>query len=353
MKRILLFVLSLMFAVPLYSVRTKQDLFSVSENETIHINNRILAKVIGKPISVIDVMKKMDMVFLREFPEYTSSMPARYQFYMTNWRQFLKDLIDKELILADAEENKMVVTNGDVRQEMESMFGPNIINNLDSIGMSYDEAWKIVKGDITIRRMLMYRVHSKAYKQISPLEIRNAFEQYSKENQKPDEWQYRVISIRDKSKEKAGEAALAVEEILKQQPGTWDALTEQVKALTGIPETTSITFSEEFHHAESQISPAYKEILTKMDIHTFAGPVFLKSRSDKTPVFRVFYLKDKIKGEIPQFNAVEQALKSKLLEQATAKESEAYLKRLRTHFAINQETLNEMVPEDFQPFSMH
>src|ERR1700730_13068687 len=79
-------------------------LYGPEDNARIVVNNRILAKVNGKEISVFDVMKKMDMLFYRQFPEYTSSMQARFQFYQVSWKRVLQDLIDKELIMADAEE---------------------------------------------------------------------------------------------------------------------------------------------------------------------------------------------------------------------------------------------------------
>ena len=44
------------------------------------VHNRILAKVNGKAISVVDIMKKMDILFYREYPQYTSSSQARFQF---------------------------------------------------------------------------------------------------------------------------------------------------------------------------------------------------------------------------------------------------------------------------------
>ncbi len=50
--------------------------------------------------------EKMDMLFLRRFPEYTKSKVARYQFYMANWKAILNELIEKELILADAQEKR-------------------------------------------------------------------------------------------------------------------------------------------------------------------------------------------------------------------------------------------------------
>lgn len=129
-----------------HSIRSTKQFASfnpITEQE-VFVNNRILAKVNGKAISVIDVMKKMDMLFYRQFPEYTYLLHQHaFNFIMSIGNMFSDDLIDKEVILADAEEHKMPLTNGSIRQEMELLFGPNIIANLDKIGMSYDEAYKI------------------------------------------------------------------------------------------------------------------------------------------------------------------------------------------------------------------
>ncbi|MGA8165085.1 MAG: hypothetical protein WB791_08700, partial [Waddliaceae bacterium] len=93
--------------------------FSLERDRYIFINNRILSQVNGKAISIVDVMKKMDLLFYRQFPQYSSSVEARFQFYEINWRHVWEDLVDKELILAEAAENKIGMTNGDIRQEME------------------------------------------------------------------------------------------------------------------------------------------------------------------------------------------------------------------------------------------
>src|SRR5665647_380424 len=95
------------------AIEAKQDSFLFGHEDNVHIlvNNRVLAKVNGKAISVIDVMKKMDVLFFRQFPQYTSSVPARFQYYQANWKNVVKDIVDKELILADAAENTLPVTN--------------------------------------------------------------------------------------------------------------------------------------------------------------------------------------------------------------------------------------------------
>src|SRR5262245_8170025 len=131
MKRISLTFLTVLTLInmPLFAVSDALRL-GPHENIQIIINNRILAKVNGKAISAFDVMKKMDMLFYRQYPEYTAIPQARLQFYQVSWKRVLQELIDKELILADAEESKLQVSAGDIRQEMELLLGPNIHSSL-------------------------------------------------------------------------------------------------------------------------------------------------------------------------------------------------------------------------------
>jgi hypothetical protein len=348
------FLLGGLLLIATTSAQGKPDPFTLNpeENLRIAVHNRILAKVNGKAISVIDVMKKMDIVFFKEYPEYTSSKSARFQFYSINWKTVLQELINKELIMADAEENKLVITNGDVRQEMEQMFGPNIIANLDKIGMTLDEAWKIVKGDITIRRMMMIRVNSKAMRQVGPKEIRTAYEELLNKHVKSMQWKYHVISIRGKDGVKSAETANKVDALVKENPSSVEELKEKIKALAGIDKSTSVNVSEEFSHNELQLSPAYKEILTTLQPNTYSSPISQRSRSDKSTVFRIFYLKELVESKLPPFQDLENKLKDKLMQEAVGVEGQAYLKKLRTHYAVHENALKEMVPEDFHPFTI-
>ena len=311
------------------------------------VNNRILAKVNGKAISVIDVMKKMDILFYREFPQYTNSSQARFQFYQANWKHLMQELVDKELMMADAEENKLPVSSGDVRQEMERLFGPNIIGNLDKIGMSFDEALKIVQGDITIHRMLFIRVNSKALRKVTPQDVSTYYEQNAASNIRPDEWIYQVVSIRNKDASAGAEAANLAHDMLANDLMALNDLPKKIEDHPTLGKNSKVTISEEHHHTDKEISPAYKEILAQMESNTYSKPIAQKSRSDNSTVFRLFFLKEKIAGGIPPFSEVEARIKDKLLEKAIVEESKTYIKKLRKHFDVQ-----ESVPENFQPFSL-
>lgn len=346
MKKIILSLF--LFFIPLF---VHSELYTLGQEpeKQIFVNNRILAKVNGKPISVVDVMKKMDVHFYRQYPQYASSPVARFQFYQISWQPVLKELIDKELLLADAEEHQLNVSSGDVRQAMEDLFGPNIIANLDKINLSFEEAWKIVREDSIIKRMLYIRAHAKASKKITPQDVRKAYEEFAKNNTRDDEWQYIVVSVRDPDSTYGADVANYAYQLLLDKHVPFNELPKHVTSFASWKSTTKVTVSEEFHHTEKDLSPAYKEILVKMPPNTFSQPIAQKSRKDNGTVFRIFYLKSKIPGGVIPFSEVEEKLKDQLLDQAVADETETYLKKLHQHHNVQESIL---LDDNFEPFAL-
>lgn len=333
--------------------QTATPSFMLNNEEALQIavNNRILATVNGKAITVMDVMKKMDMVFYRQYPQYVSSKSARYQFYMMSWKQVLQDLIDKELLLADAEESKLAVSNGDVRQEMETVFGPNIIINLDQAGLTMDEAWKMVKEEITIRRMLMFKVNLKAMKKVNPQDIRAAYEKQVKAHTKAATWTYRVITVRNADLKVSEATADKIYALLNEGKSTLDELSVKLKEDPSIDPETKVNISEELQHKESEIAPAYKEILTTLPLNSYSQPRSQKSR-DNSVVYRIFYLKDKNDGAPPSLSSVAAQIKDKLIQEAVDEETAIYLTKLRKQFGLDEEVMKTMIPESFEPFAL-
>jgi hypothetical protein len=327
-------------------------LFAPEESKGIVINNRILAKVNGKAISAIDVMKKMDMLFYRAFPEYTSSTEARFQFYQMNWKQVLRDLIDKELIMADAEEIKMQVSNGDVRQEMEMLFGPNIIANLDKVGLTFEEAMKMVHSDIMIKRMLYIRAQMKAVKQITPQVVRDAYEEFAKDHIRSDTWIYSVVTIREPDRTKGAEAAHQAYRLLTEDNISLNELTKKLPELASVSSTTKTTVSEEFKHSEKEMSPAYKTTLSALTANSYSQPISQKSRADSSTVYRIFFLKEFIAGGAIPFQEVAKSIKDKLIDEIAIKETDLYIKKLRKHFDVQESHYADSGSEEFEPFRM-
>lgn len=351
MKKIILLMTCLCQLVA-HETYAENSLFRSESNKKVIINNRVLAKVNGKAISVYDLMKKMDLLFYRQFPEYTSSNEARYQFYMANWPHVLRDMVDKELIMADAEEVKMPVSSGDIRQEMESMFGPNIITNLDKVGLSYEEAWAMVKSDITLKRMLYTRANAKAMKKITPIVIRQAYDSFAKENTRPATWTYYVVNIRDKDPSTGAESAHQVHRLLSAENVPLAKIAEAAAQLASVAPSSKITVSEEFQQTLKEMAESNKDLLTALKKGEYSQPSSQKSRSDGSTVYRILYLKDTSPEGAPPFQDVANGLKDKLLDETSAVEVDEYLKRLRKHFDVQGGDVEELEKENFEPFSL-
>ena len=348
MKRI--FVCFLFLLCVVFSVEGSQSsLFS--RNRQIVVNNRVLATINRHSISVLDVMKQMDMVFYKQFSHYTDSVEARYQFYVTNWKYIFRDLINKELVMADAAENQFEISNGDVRQEMEELFGPNIMMNLERIGMTYNEAWEILRSDILIRRMMLGRANMPAMNKIGPQHIVDAYAEFIKSYQDlGNEWVYQVLSIRDDDDEQGKQMATVANELLTSGTNSFDDIVDEVLNRDNLANPKSIKVSEEFHHTDKELSPAYREALGTIEAGSYSTPIAQTSRASGSTVLRIFYLKEIVTQEIPTFDKVEDKLHDTLLQEQVEKETQKYISRLRKRFHVDDERLQRQIPKDFQPF---
>ncbi len=338
-------------AVPMTPTGTSPLMRQQSEDKRqIAVNNRILAKVHGKPISVVDVQKKLDVIFFGRFAEYASSATARHQFYLINWKPVLKELIDRELILADAEETKMEVSRSDVRQDIEKQFGPNVIVNLDKVGISLDEARKMVEGDIILNRMLMLRARVKAAGRVNPKVLRQAYDVYSQTHRRPTQWTYQLISVRHPDPEKGASAGRILAGLLNGKQITPQALADDYQTLDAIDEDTKVTVSEEYIQDEGSVSDAYRDILSTLSPGTFSEPQAQQSRRSNSTVNRIFYVKEILPGGVIPFNEVEDELYNELMGDAMETETNAYLSRLRRRAGLDSDGATSLVPETFEPF---
>lgn len=335
-------------------IHAKNDsllLNSSTQEPYIVVNNKILAKVNGTPITVMDVMKKMDLIFYQQYPQYSSSPQARFQYYQANWKYMLSEMIDKELVLADAKEIKMTVSAGDVRQEMESLFGPNIIENLDKVGMTFTEASQLLESDIMLRRMMYTRAQSKAIAQVTPQVVRKFYDEVAKDLIRDNEWVYSVITIRHKDSQKAAEAAHLINQWLVEEKLPLKELEAKYKSSPPPHKyPPSLNISEEFKTKEKELSDTYKSILVTLTPDTYSAPIVQKSRVDNSTVVRIFYLKTMTPGGVVPYAELEDKIKDKLIAEAVTKETEAYFKRLRQHFNVQEDQIKDVINSDFQPF---
>ncbi len=339
MKHYALFLVTLIGSL---TAHAPQNQFADSK---IGVQNSILAKVNGHTISVLDVKKRMDMVFYQHYPQYAENTQARFQFYQTGWRNVLMEMIDNELILADAEDKEVKVTDGDVREVVEERFGPNVMQTLDQIGLAYDEAWKIIKNEQIVGRMNWWFVQSKAIGSVTPQAIRQSYQLYLEQNPPYTDWTYRVVSIRPDHPE----ASLPelVYEFLSTQTTPPDNLVEELARFESAG--ASITVSNEFSATDQELSDLHKTALLSLKCGEYSRPSLQTNRTDKKPVYRIFYLTNKNEHPAPAFEDLAQQLQNQLVQEASLKASKDYTARLRKFYDFDPA---KVIPEDIQPFSL-
>ncbi len=325
--------------------------FSLEGQETpeITINNRILIKVNGKSISVLDVSKKMDLLFYRQFPAYATSPIARYQYYSANWRAILRSVIDDQLILADADEKKVEVTDGDVREELEELFGPDVVLNIDKIGLTYEEAWTLLKDELKVRQMNGMMVRSKAMHEVNPKAIRELYDTYVKSHPNDSFWTYRVLSIRGKDEDAVTQlAARTYQQLAEESP--IEAVVNQLQKSCG--EGINISLSEEYQRKDKELSLSHKAILQTLQAGTVSLPALQTDQKSKESIARLFLLNAYQKAAPSSFDVIKNQLQSELTQQAVERHAQAYIQKLRTHYGVTDDYVAERVPENLQPFAL-
>ncbi|MBI2743863.1 MAG: SurA N-terminal domain-containing protein [Chlamydiales bacterium] len=324
---------------------------SYEEPQHLVINNRILAKINGKTISVVDVVKKMDVFLNRAYPQYASSKAARYQFYTTQWRNTLSQMIDNELMLADAETIELKVSDGEVRESLQERFGPNVMANLESIGITYEEAREMIHAEIVVSRMQWFKINSKAILSVSPQDIKAAYKEFCQKNPPAEEWKYQVLSIRAVDSALLAPLTQKAEALLNTPDTSLQTVYEKISTEEGVDPSITLTLSPPYEVADKSLSASHRETLSKLVPGAISAPLAQPSK-DGSLVYRIFHLKDHIKKEPPPFEKVSDTLFEELAGKAADRETAQYLAKLRQKFSFEEKHFQESLPADFQPFAL-
>lgn len=315
------------------------------------LNNRVLARMNGKAITLLDVTKKMDMVIMQYYPEKFSDIPFRYQFYMGHWRELLTDMIHRELLLKSAEEYNIPFSPGDVRQEMEEVFGPNIIVGLDEAGLSYDEAFEMLKSDIITRRVLYWQVHSRILAEITPKEIQENYEAYKVYQQNQKNFSYQMLTFRSQDSSKTLEIAQEAHKYISQGEIPLEKLQEKIQSLLD-QNSVSFSISELFTQKQSEIADSVFSCLSTLEPGSYSAPLVQANRSGSAPLVRIYYLKDKKEEKVLSFDEIASELKEEIIKKRTEEELEKYFAHLRKHFNVKLDEIAINLPLDFEPFAI-
>lgn len=325
--------------------------FAETNQPEIIVQNRILASVNGKNISVFDVMKKMDVFLSRAYPEEAKSTMQRYQFFSQNWRHVLTQLVDNELILADAEKLQLKIPDAKVRELIHERFGPNVMASLDELGLTLDEAWKMIYTEIAVQQVSWYRVYKKAQDKIGPQEIKKAYQIFLKENPPKEEWKYQVLSIRAKTEKLGNLYAQKAHSLIRNEPISFEALAKRLVEESDHDPSITITVSEDYNLENKDLSDAHKNVLCSLRPGSYSEPIAQVSRRDRSTVHRIFFLKDHLKTPPPSFDSMVEQLQDELVQKEINVELPVYLTKLRKQFNFDEKNL-EVIPQDFQPFTL-
>ena len=334
-------LLSLLFCVSLFS-----NPMAPMKGEII-VHNRILAKVQGQSISVLDVMKKMDLFISDHYPEILDSPAGKFQFYQAQWKSILDQLIDTQLMMADAEnrEHKITVSDGELREEVMLRFGPNVMGTLDKLNLSYDEARRMVHDEMIVQRMQWFRVSSKALQRVTAQDVKDAYAEFSLSNPPKEEWKYQVLTIRAPTEELGKSVAESAFSLLREVKEGLVAVADVLKQQHGTENDLVITVSSEYTVEDKNLSQNLKETLSVLKEGGFSSPLLQQNN-----VYRLYHLKEHKRTETPTFPKMANRLKDSLLNKAASEEMEKYIAKLRQRFGY--ETSPADIPADFQPFSL-
>ncbi len=323
----------------------------VSRSKVI-IHNRILTTVNDKTITTLDVVKQLDLLLYRNYPELRGQPEGRLQFYQAFWMRVLKDMIDKELVLADAQEKQFDVTTGDVREEMEELFGPDVIKNVHAAGLTVSDAQKMIRSDIILRRMLYFRVKSRAYSSVSPQDIEKAYNKLTQDTEGRKQISWRAVSFKSGDEVQAKQVAFKAYQLFKSGDANPENIKQELQkrgVLLADGGRTSVVVSSVFTNYPSELSDEMAAHIMSVDAGGYAEPMFQIGRNDPTPTWKVYLVIDKKAGDLPSLSDLEPKIREELTQEKIEVLSDQYITNLRAHFGIDFKELEREL-RGYQPF---
>lgn len=320
-------------------------------NRGITFHNRILARANGKSISMVDVVKQLDMLYYQNFPDKRGDNEARLEFYKAYWKRVLRDIVDRELVLAEAQEKQMEVSNGDVREEMEEMFGPDVIKNVSSAGLTVQEAQKMIRSDIVLRRMLYFRVKSRAYSSITPQEIEKAYNKMAEDLGSREEISWQAITFKSPKDALTKQAAFDGFHLLTKGEATPETVKQVLIEKNQMPKDkdVAVTLSQVFTNHKSELSRDLLDLFDKLPPGVCSEPKAQKSRNDSSQVWKIYLIVGKKVGDMPPLADVEARIRENLIQEQVDSRSEEYITGLRKHFGVNYDEIDQELT-DYEPF---
>ncbi|MFZ4099091.1 MAG: hypothetical protein ACOYKZ_02030 [Chlamydiia bacterium] len=318
----------------------------------LRVNNRVLCTVLGEPISVLDVQKHMEVQFYTMFPQYRTVPQAKWEFFQTQWRSALDELINQKLVLADAEERELDVADGDVREEMIRRFGVDLAVAMESMNLELNEAWEMIRLELKSQKMMGGMVYFPAFTSVTPDQVRDSYQQVLAKAEEERSCRYRILTVRSSKKDLAEATIEKAHQLFSD--GNYSAQEVLAKLQEGdaLPKGVTCQLSEEFSRPLPKIASGHREILEKLQVGAFSAPVQQQSRADQSTVQRIFLLTGRDEPTVAPFSEMAQKIQDRLTEEQASKFHHEYVSTLRERYGMTDRDLQRMVPSDLTPFEV-
>ena len=305
-------------------------------------NMRPLVRVRDSVITVVDVMKKMDLVFFQQFPQFRTSTEKRFEFYQATWRQVLQDLVERKVIMLYADENKMEVGHGDIREEMEELFGPNVLVKLYDAGVSWDDAYDMIRQDIMMRRIIQFYVRMPAVASITPQKIKARFFDRYGTATRGDKLSWQILSVQASDSIDSKKQLLKIIDALNAKKTT----VEQVK--TSLPEGVEFSLSPLYVTEIEQLSKPMRSILEPASFNVWTAPYQGKEPKKGWSKWISYVVTARIPGEKVPLNLVENEITEELLQPLFDENRKNFLegliKKYDVTYCLTQKEMDEFCP---------
>jgi hypothetical protein len=296
-------------------------------------SNQILCRIQGQTLSQLDLEKKMSFFFAENFPHLIDNDEARREFYITQWRPVLKEMLDQKLMLADAKDRGISVSSGEVNEELQRRFGPNVPQTLDKLDMRYEDATRWTEDSLLGQRMFWWFVQSKAISEVTPKEIRSAYRSFLKEHPAYTLLTYQVISFEGDDAEKHAHAFLDKAQSRVMCP-------EKMLAKWGDELALKAHISKPYETRSLDLSSNLHGLLLALDPGEYSPLFHTDARKDKTaspPRTKLLYLIQKQEHPSPSFEETATSLKEALVQKEVARLANIYFTSLREKYTLDPE----------------
>ncbi|CAM0117783.1 SurA N-terminal domain-containing protein [Rhabdochlamydiaceae symbiont of Dictyostelium giganteum] len=316
--------------------------------QEITVDNRILATVQGKTFTVLDVVKQMNLFLSQNYPQYLSIPEAKLQFYQSQWKPTLRQMIDHHLMVLDAKGRQIQVSDAEVREELHTRYGPQVMQTLESLGLSYDEMKEKLKQDIVVQKIQWVRISSKVLSKVTAEMTKEAYADYLKHSPPQETWVYQFLTLRHESLDTALSLAQQIKTLQDPSNGSLSSAMEMFKQKLPEVEWKLLSLSKELTMKDQELSSLHREALQTLSPDVWSSPTVQKTR-EGTDVVRIFHLKEHVKKEAPSFESLSSQIRDYLLNQQAESETRLYLTRLYERFNFDLSQLD--IPSQFEPFS--